>query len=117
MKFTAQIVKVLPEQRGVSKAGKQWRRQSYVGIYDNSNAQYPKMLVFDVIGDKVDQFGIVEKGNYELEIDLDAREWQGRYFLSANCWKATRLDQPSAASVPASSVQSQEKVVINDLPF
>ena len=97
MQFNVTIEKALPEQGGTSKSGKQWRKRSYVGVYDASNTQYPKKIVFDIMGDKIDQMNIQEGGQYAVDIDFDAREWNGRYFLSASCWKATALSQPQSA--------------------
>lgn len=93
MKFNVTIQNVLPVQNGTSKNGKAYSRQSYVGVYDSTNPQYPKSIVFDVLGDKIGQFNIQPGGQYEVEVDFAAREWQGKYFLSANCWKATPIQQ------------------------
>lgn len=101
MKFNVTIEKALSEQTGVSKSsGKPWRKRGYVAVYDASNPRYLKRIVFDVVGDKVDELAMVEGGQYEVEVDFDAREWNGRYFLSASCWRATRLDNvaPAAAA-------------------
>ncbi|MCM1221874.1 MAG: DUF3127 domain-containing protein [Lachnospiraceae bacterium] len=119
MKFKVTIEKVLPEQGGTSKSGKQWRKQSYVGVYDNSNAQYPKKILFDVMGDRIDQLGIHEGGLYDVEIDFDARPWNDRYFLSASCWKATRLDmeQGTTTAQQPTEVNIEEKTEADDLPF
>ena len=93
MKFNVTIQTAIPIQSGTSKSGKPWSKQSFVGVYDSSNPQYPKSIVFDVLGDKIGQFNLQQGGQYEVEVDFAAREWQGKYFLSANCWKATPLQQ------------------------
>lgn len=98
MKFNVTIQTALPIQSGTSKNGKPWSKQSFVGVYDSSNAQYPKSIVFDVLGDNINKFNLQPGGQYEVEVDFTAREWQGKYFLSANCWKATRLDTPQQAT-------------------
>lgn len=105
MKFTGIIADVLPEASGVNKLGKAWRRRTYVCVYDNSNASYPKSIVFEVFGDKIDQLNIQPGMEYDLEIDFTAREWKSGYFLSATCWKAepkaaTTQPQPQQAYAP-----------------
>lgn len=105
MKFTGQITIVMPEVGGTSQSGKQWRRKSYVCRYDNSNPQYPKEIVFDVMGDKIDQFNIQKGGQYELDVDFTSREYQGKHYMQATAWKVTLLDQPQAT--PQQSVQPQ----------
>ncbi len=123
MKFNVLIEKALPELSGTSNSGKQWRKRSYVGVYDTSNEQYPKRIVFDVLGDRIDKLVIQEGGHYEVEIDFDAREWSGRYYLSASCWKATPLDAAqSAPNDPYAGMGMQTKqgtttTEADDLPF
>ena len=93
MKFNVTIQTSLPIQSGTSKNGKPWSKQSFVGVYDSSNPQYPKSIVFDVLGDNINKFNLQPGGQYEVEVDFTAREWQGKYFLSATCWKVTPLQQ------------------------
>lgn len=90
----------LPIQNGTSKTGKAWSRQTYVGVYDSTNPQYPKSIVFDVLGDKIGQFNLQVGGYYEVEVDFAAREWQGRYFLYANCRKAAPLQMQQPYQQP-----------------
>lgn len=99
MKFNVMIQNVLPIQSGTSKSGKAWSKQSFVGVYDSSNPQYPKSIVFDVLGDKIGQLNLQQGGQYEVEVDFTAKEWQGRWFLSATCWKAAPL-QPQSYGQP-----------------
>ena len=89
MQFNVTIEKALPEQSGVGKSGKTWRKRTYVGVHDNSNPAYPKRIAFDVLGDKVDQINLVAGQQYAVDIDFDTKEWNGKYFLSASCWRAT----------------------------
>lgn len=105
MNIRGTITHVLPVRSGTSKSGKGWKSQEYVMLYDNSNANYPKSIVFSVMGQKIDEFQLRQGGQYELEIDFYAREWQSRFFLQANCWKATRLDVQQPAPQPAAYPQ------------
>lgn len=100
MKITGQITLAMPEASGVSQSGKAWRRRSYVCVYDFSNGQYPKEVLFDVMGDKIDQLNIQQGGRYELEIDFSVREYQGKRYMQANAWKATRLDARPVQQTP-----------------
>ena len=95
MKFNVTIQTALPIQTGTSKNGKAWQKQTFVGVYDSSNAQYPKAIVFDVLGDNVNKLSLQPGGQYEVEIDFSAREYQGKWYMSASCWKATPLQQQS----------------------
>lgn len=91
MTISGTIITALPEVSGTSKSGKAWRKREYVVEYEHG--QYPKSVVFQVMGDNIDKLNIQQGVEYDLEIDFEAREWNGRYFLQASCWKATPKNQ------------------------
>lgn len=91
MNFKGIITAAMPIASGTSKNGKEWRRASYILQYDNSNEQYPKSVLFDVMGDKIEQLNIRQGQEYEIEIDFTTREYNGRTYMSASAWKATPL--------------------------
>lgn len=97
MNFKGIITAAMPVASGTSKSGKEWRRASYILQYDNSNEQYPKSVLFDVMGDKIEQLNIQQGVEYEIEIDFTTREYNGRTYMSASCWKATPTQQPQQA--------------------
>lgn len=97
MTFKGIITAAMPVASGTSKSGKEWRRASYVLTYDNSNEQYPKSVLFDVMGDKIEQLNIKQGAEYEVEIDFTTREYNGRTYMSASAWKATPTQQPQQA--------------------
>ncbi len=97
MTFKGIITAAMPVASGTSKNGKEWRRASYILQYDNSNEQYPKSVLFDVMGDKIEQLNIKQGVEYEVEIDFSCREYNGRTYMSASCWKATPTQQPQQA--------------------
>lgn len=112
--FKGIISAALPVASGTSKNGKEWRRASYILTYDSSNPQYPKSVLFDVMGDRIEQLNIQRGQEYEVEIDFTTREFNGRNFMSASAWKATpatRQTNPAPAQqgwqavYPAPSVQ------------
>lgn len=89
------ITAVLPETSGVSKSGKNWRKKEAVVQYEAG--QYPKSIVFQMMGDVIDKLNIQQGIEYDLELDFEARQWNNRYFLQASCWKATPTQQPQQA--------------------
>lgn len=97
MNFKGIITAAMPVASGTSKSGKEWKRASYILQYDNSNEQYPKSVLFDVMGDKIEQLNIKQGVEYEVEIDFSCREYNGRTYMSASCWKATPTQQPQQA--------------------
>lgn len=79
MELTGTIIEVLPLQSGVSaRSGNPWQSQEYV---IEVPGQYPKRCVFKVFGeDKIRQFNILKGCSGTVSIDIDAREYNGRWY-------------------------------------
>lgn len=103
MEITGKIIAVLPERSGVSASGNQWKSGSYVL---DTMEQYPKRMCFDVFGaDKLQQFAIKSGEIITVSFDIDAREYQGKWFNSIRAWKVIRPGNQvnSATSVQAAT--------------
>ena len=81
MEIFGKIICALPIRSGVSaKSGKPWQCASYVL---ETQDQYPKRMVFDVFGqDNISDFNIQVGKSLTVCFDIDAREYQGRWFNS-----------------------------------
>lgn len=91
MKLTGRVDRVLPEQSGVSKNGNTWRKRTVILTYDASNPKYPKSVVFDVVGDKIERYNFEVGADYEIDVDFEVREWNGRYFQQVGVFGAVRI--------------------------
>lgn len=127
MELAGKVIAVLEPRGGVSKNGNEWKVQEYV---IETHDQYPRRMCFDVFGaDKIQQFNIQVGEELNVFFDIDAREWQGRWFNSIRAWKVERVnanapqmppvDAPfpplnAAPAAPADFSASDEK---DDLPF
>ena len=77
MEIQGKIIAVLPERSGISARG-EWKSQTYV---IETQGQYPKKMAFDVFGaDRIANFGIQLGEVINVSFDIDAHEYQGRYF-------------------------------------
>ena len=94
MEIQGKIIVVLPERSGVSQRGNQWRSISYVL---ETQEQYPKKLAFDVTNDKIDQLNIQFGEILTVQFDINAREYNGRWFNSVNAWNVIRQVQQAPA--------------------
>lgn len=90
MEIQGKIIVVLPERSGVSQRGNQWRSISYVL---ETQEQYPKKLAFDVTNDKINQLNIQLGEILTVQFDINAREYNGRWFNSVNAWNVIRQTQ------------------------
>ncbi|MBE6288191.1 MAG: DUF3127 domain-containing protein [Mediterranea massiliensis] len=98
MEFTGKIIAILPARSGVSKTGNEWKVQEYV-IEDHG--QYPRKMCFDVFGaDKIEQFNIQMGEELTVSFDIDARQWQDRWFNSIRAWKVDRVTTTPEAGAP-----------------
>ena len=95
MEIQGKVIVVLPERSGTSQRGNQWRSISYVL---ETQEQYPKKLAFDVTNDKIDQLNIQLGEILTVQFDINAREYNGRWFNSVNAWNVIRQTQKAMAS-------------------
>lgn len=94
MELQGKIIVVLPERSGTSQRGNQWRSITYVL---ETQEQYPKKLAFDVTNDKIDQLNIQFGEILTVQFDINAREYNGRWFNSINAWNVIRQTQQAPA--------------------
>lgn len=89
MEITGKIIAVLPERSGTSaRTGSEWRMASYVL---ETQEQYPRKVAFEVFGsDKIAQFAIKIEDVLTVSFDIDAREYQGKWYNSIRAWKVDR---------------------------
>ena len=125
MELAGKVIAVLEPRGGVSKAGNEWKVQEYV---IETHDQYPKKMCFDVFGaDKIAQFNIQAGEELNVFFDVDAREWNGRWFNSIRAWKVERVDAqnpvapeapfPPVNAAPAAPVDFSATDEKDDLPF
>lgn len=103
MEITGKIIAVLQPRNGVSKTGTPWIVQEYV--IEETSGQYPRKVAFEVFGDdKIKQFSIRQGVEYRVSFDIDAREWNGRYFNSVRAWKVVPV-QPTQSVSPTPNTE------------
>ena len=88
MEINGKITELLTEKTGQSANGP-WRKQEYILETDE---QYPKKICFMVWGDKIDQFNIKKGENLIVSVDLESREYNGRWYTDVKAWKVSRYD-------------------------
>ena len=102
MEIEGKIIAVIPAREGVSaRTGTAWKTQDYV---IETHEQYPRRCCFNVFGtDKIQLFNIQVGEELRVSFDIDAHEYQGRWFNSIRAWKVERID-PNAAQAPVQPV-------------
>ena len=99
MDLTGRIIAVLPAQSGVSnRTGNSWMSQDYV---IEVPGQYPKRCVFRIFGeDRIKQFNLQMNEDVTVQFDIDAHEYQGRWFNDVRAYNIIRGQVPPVAGVP-----------------
>jgi hypothetical protein len=117
MEINGRIIELLPEKSGESANGL-WRKQEYILETDG---QYPKRICFMAWGNKIDQFGIKQGENLVISVDLESREYNGRWYTDVKAWKISREDASSHADVqPQSPISVGKRDLViseDDIPF
>jgi len=106
------ITHVLESRTGTSDKG-DWAVQNFV--LQETEGDYPKSINFEAFNKEWD---LREGQEVEVSINLESREWQGRWFLSAKAWKFTPIGGQAAVSQAAPEPQAQgADTETDDLPF
>lgn len=85
--ITGKIIAVLPTKSGTSARGTQWSSQTAV---IETHEQYPKRVAFDVLGDKITEFNLQVGEEVTVSFDINAREFNGKWWNSVNAWQVVR---------------------------
>ena len=131
MEATGTIIVVHPLTSGKSqRTGNAWHNQEFVL---QTEEQYPKKIPFEVFGeDRINRFAIRQGERITIHFDIDANEYQGKYYPKIRCYNVTRpqASQPAAtpparpAAAPTHSVPPQPPLfppeqnnIDDNLPF
>lgn len=106
MELIGKIIQVLPERSGTSaRTGSEWRMGSYV--LETTTDRFPRKMMFEVFGsDKIQQFNIQVGEMVRVSFDIDAREYQGRWYNSIRAWNVDRNIADPMAQMPPVAVDT-----------
>lgn len=88
MELSGKVIQLLPEVGGQSKSsGNSWRKQEFIV---ETGGQYPKKVCVSLWGDKIDQFSVKTGENITLALDLESREYNGKWYTEVKAYKVDR---------------------------
>lgn len=115
------VEQILKSESGVSRAGKEWKKQEFVIETDE---QFPRKVCFTLFGDKVDLLkGLAAGQEVEVSFNLDSREYNGRWFTNVNAWKIDKVSEDNHLPEPPPEFRMEDippepgDDTANDLPF
>lgn len=103
MEVEGTIIQIMPLASGQStRTGNMWRKQEFV---IETFAQYPKKIFMSLMGEKIDQFPLREGDRVRVSVDLESREYNGRWYSDIRAWKIVPAGQDQGGSFGAASGQ------------
>lgn len=115
MEVKGKVIQLLPLQSGMGKKG-QWKKQEFI---IETQAQYPKKICLSAWGDKVDQFRLSVGDIVTVAVDLESREYNGKWYTEARAWKLEKSGGQQSATPPPDEEPffSQDNSSADDMPF
>jgi len=113
--ITGNVVEILEEQSGTGRNGP-WRKQDFIL---ETEGDYPKKVCITQWGDNIEKFGVQEGERLTAHIDIQSREYNGRWYTDVKAWRVERDEmgapQPGPQGDPYSQLPPSE--ADDDLPF
>ena len=101
MEITGKVVAVLELQSGTSKKGSEWKKRDFV--IETLDEKFPKKVCFTLFGDRADACPAIDSV-VNVAFDIDAHEYNGKWFNSVNAWK---VEPAQAEPAPRTSIPPQ----------
>ena len=107
MRIECKLVKIFDIESGISKAGKEWRKQS---ILVEQYTEYNKELVITYTNDNIKKLQGKNIGdNLSCSINLSSREYNGRWYHNITGW--------TCETANGNIVEEMIEDTNDDLPF
>lgn len=75
-----------------------WFKQEYILEIPS---QYPKKVCFSLWGTKIDEYNLHVGQKVTAHIDVESREYNGRWYSEIKAWKVEKLSGGSATTAPS----------------
>ena len=107
MELTGTITAALPPKSGVSaRTGNSWMTREYV---IEIPGQYVKHVAFTIFGeDRIKQFNIKQYETVTIQFDIDAHEYNGKWFNEVRCYNVLNPNQQPAAAPQSAQQPAQQ---------
>lgn len=106
----------LSVESGTSKAGKEWKKQSFLV---DTGAQYNPEICFQLFGDdKIELLNHHNEGDQvEVSFNLSSKEYNGRYFHNIDAWRIENIGGTATSQNQDSPEFNNPSTEEDDLPF
>ncbi|MEJ2502337.1 MAG: DUF3127 domain-containing protein [Gemmatimonadota bacterium] len=97
--ISGKVTQILEEQSGTSKNGP-WRKQDFILETED---RYPKPVCITQWGDDIDAFGVTVGERLTAHVDIQSREYNGRWYTDVKAWRVTREDAAGSGPPPSTT--------------
>ena len=105
MELQGKVIVALPERSGTSSRG-EWKSQEFV---IETHESYPKKMVFNVFGaERLQRFNVKVGQEVNVSFDIDAHEYNNRWFNSINAFDVRLVDVTSNGQAQTASEQAPQ---------
>ncbi len=102
MELQGKVIAALPARSGTSARG-EWTAQDFV---IETHDTYPRKMVFSVFGaDRLQRFNIQIGQEVMVSFDIDAHEYNGRWFNSVRAFDVRLVDPAAVGGAPVVTPQ------------
>lgn len=114
MELQGKVIAVLPARSGVSARG-EWKSQSFV---IETHDSFPRKMVFDVFGEeRLTRFNIQLGQEVNVSFDIDAHEYNGRWFNNIRAFDVRLVDPNTVSAAPAAQAAPAAPQQSTNAPF
>jgi len=92
IQLTGKVRQVLEEQSGEGRNGP-WRKQEFIL---ETEGDYPRDVCIVQWGDNIDEFDVSEGERLTVHVDVQSREYKGRWYTDVKAWRVERAPEPAA---------------------
>tara|TARA_R100001530_G_C4206567_1_gene126204 strand:- start:54 stop:368 length:315 start_codon:yes stop_codon:yes gene_type:complete len=97
MQITGKLVTKFDSEKGVSKSGKAWEKQSI--LVEQAGTEYNKEVVVSFFGKKVKSLRDIEEGSeINVSINLSSREYNGKYYHNIDGWFIAKMGEQTVGT-------------------
>lgn len=118
MELKGTLHQIMPAQTGQGKTGNAWKKQDFL---IETPGTYPKKALFTAWGDKVNLDAFKTGQTVTVFFDLEAREYNGRWYNDVKAWKIEGAQSEGGNSNDAPpylpTIDENAPVADDDLPF
>lgn len=114
MEITGTVISLLPLQSGQGKNGSAWKKQEFIL---ETPGQYPKKVCVSLWGEKVDETRISVGEKVTASINIESREYNGRWYTDVRAWKIAKGAGGGNDAPPIDSSYTPDASGSDDLPF